>query len=332
MNLNTCSAETSADSTCTNSQDYPLTPNLFSEPRAPVLISSRRFCPMAAETKKRRKSERLNQKPGIRGTLDDGGYFTIFTDDAIDKYTVEPIHLMMEFHELFSSFTPIVSKKRNDEGDHIRLDEHEGIYDLLASTRYRYAYNISDIAAEGLLHDEETVREVKSIPEMNLIEYCSQYPKFTPPVLIYQILTLAKCLYKADREQAGMQTVYDTAGNPCKHTVQVLDIAEGLINSASDIDWINLMFCSTPALHHVIAEVLNAAGYVNYSTIDATCYSGVYTGKVNADTVTTLEDELADTVRRIDRDVWRNITVTRDFKRYAEILDTLKNREHEPTL
>lgn len=332
MYQNTCTADASAGSTFTDSESYTApSANLFNpDNRAPIIISTRRFCPDAAGKMPRRKADRLKAMKNITGTLDDGAYFTIFTDGDIDKYTAEPMHMIMNFSPAVSSFTPLISRRRNDEGDFIRLDEDAELYDLLASTRYRYQFNISDTAAEELLKDEDTIKQVKALPEMNYIEYYSQYPKFTHPVLIYQILTIAKALYNIDREKKGMQMVKDTAGNTVKHTVQVIDIAEALINSASDIDWINLMYCEPSDLHKVISEVLDAAGYTKYSTVDHAIYSGVYTSKGTGGNV--LEQDLTERVKKIDAMVWNNTrTVSETSKLYKDLMD-LKNREHEPTI
>lgn len=297
-----------------NERDYHPSMHFDARYRAPDAIHIRRYCPVGdpTEQKHMKKVDRLNRKPGLTGTLDDGSDFIIFTGSDADKFEVERLQTIVNFKGLAAQFTPTVSLKRNDEGKYTFLDEDIELTQLVEDTRYRYTINVSDVAAEELMHDTDTIKYVKSFPEMNMIEFYYDHLKFTHTTLIYQILTIAKTLYNTDRESIGMPVVTDTVGKPCKHTVQVLDVAESLISSSSDLDWINLQFCDKKKLFYVIDAVLTAAGYSGGSYTDGGV-AGVYTVKTSGGGCSwSWEREFKNRVTKVDKYVQHTVQKTTD--------------------
>lgn len=248
--------------------------DISEETRQPVLINDRRYKPLSnaapAPSRRRKQNQKQREEP-ISGTLETGDRYILYPGYESDLYTVEPLRLILKFNEVVSTFAPTNAPD---------IYEDETLCDILSDTRYRQRIDNSRKPMQYIF-DEDTIKHVKNLPGMNTIEYYSQYPRHTHPALIYQILMIARCLYNTDREEYGMPVITNTDGKICKHTVQVIDIEESLINSASDIDFINLMYCDRRKMHHLIYTILNAAGYAGYSFTDTAYVSGVYTTKTD---------------------------------------------------
>lgn len=282
------------------------------ENRQLITIDARRYKPVPdAESVPKRMPK--NCTPDIYGTMENGQYFTVFTETDAKDYTVEPLRIIVKFNDRMSTFAPSYAPS---------IYEDKILYDALSDLRYRKKTSTPQPAMPDS-YDMETIRHIKSLPGMNCIEQYAKAPRSTNPVLVYQILTIARTLYDADRKKYNLPDITNTLGKKCNHTVQVIDVEESLINSASDIDFINLMYCDRSDLHKLIFTILNATGYAGYSYTDLDYCSGVYTTKT--DTPSHFDKPFDEYVRYID-----NIVATKTNIRRLHSFTYVQNINRTP--